>query len=144
MLYVYGFVLSDRIWLASLVMVLVVACSLGCVFLTILTGPPYIPFCLYHLARRHMMCSHFKSFIGFPVYHSSSVTLFPLALAFFLFSCNKIIMSISPSNATRLMYSSVSDDTYEYPHPLRLRPSPSHMHAGASVHATQLAPSLHK
>jgi hypothetical protein len=30
-----------------------------------------------------MMCAHFKSFIGFPVHYSSSVTMFPLFLPFF-------------------------------------------------------------
>jgi hypothetical protein len=55
----YGFDLSDRIWGVSIVMTLVVDCLLGCVYPTILTGPPYIPFCLYHLPKRHMMCAHF-------------------------------------------------------------------------------------
>ena len=50
MFYVYSFDLSDRIWLVSIVMVLVVACLLGCVFLTILSGPPYIPFLLVSFA----------------------------------------------------------------------------------------------
>ena len=54
MLHVYGFDLSDRIWLVSIVMALVVACLLGCVFSTILAGPPYIPLCMYHLPKRHM------------------------------------------------------------------------------------------
>jgi hypothetical protein len=38
MFYVYGFDLSDRIWLVSLVMTLVVVCLFGCVFSTILAG----------------------------------------------------------------------------------------------------------
>ena len=42
MFYVYGFDLSDRIWLVSIVMVLVVAWLFGCVFTTILTVTPYI------------------------------------------------------------------------------------------------------
>ena len=59
MFYVYGFDVSDRICLVSIVMTLVVDCLLGCVYPTILTGPPYIPFCLYHLPKRHMMYAHF-------------------------------------------------------------------------------------
>jgi hypothetical protein len=58
-LYVYGFDLSGRIWLVSIVMVLVVASLVGCVFSKILAGSPYITFCLYHLPKRHMMCAHF-------------------------------------------------------------------------------------
>jgi hypothetical protein len=46
MFYVYGFDLSDRICLVSIVMFFVAASYLGCVFSTILDGPPYIPFCL--------------------------------------------------------------------------------------------------
>jgi hypothetical protein len=30
-----------------------------------------------------MVCVHFESFVGFTLRHSSSVTFFPLALAFF-------------------------------------------------------------
>jgi hypothetical protein len=56
---VYGFDLSDRIWLVCIVMVLVVVSLFGCVFSTILTGPSYIPFCLYRLPKRHMMYAPF-------------------------------------------------------------------------------------
>jgi len=35
------------------------------------------------LPKRHMMWVHFESFTGFTVHHSSSVTFFPLTLAFF-------------------------------------------------------------
>jgi hypothetical protein len=31
----------------------------GCVFSTIIAGPPYIPFCLYRLPKRHMKCAPF-------------------------------------------------------------------------------------
>ncbi len=56
---VYGFELSDRIWLVSIVMTLVVDCLLRCAFSTIFTGPPYIPFCLYRLSKCHMMWVQF-------------------------------------------------------------------------------------
>jgi len=46
--------------LVSIVMTFVVAYLLGCVFSTILAGPPYITFCLYHLPKQHMMCSFLK------------------------------------------------------------------------------------
>ncbi len=70
MFYVYGFDLSDKIWFVSIVMALVVTCLLGCVFSTILTGPPYIPCCLYRFPKWNMMI-----FIDFQVHHSSSATL---------------------------------------------------------------------
>ena len=46
---------SDRIWFVSIVMDLVVVSLLGCVFSRILDGPPYIPFCMYHLSKRHTL-----------------------------------------------------------------------------------------
>ncbi len=71
-------------------MVLIVASLFGCVFTTILGVTPYIPFCMYHLAKRHMMCVHFERF---------TVLLCIIVLAWhfspasrlFLFDCNKII-----------------------------------------------------
>ncbi len=56
---VYGFDLSDRIWLVCIVMILVVASLFGCVFSTIIACPSYIPFCLYRFPKRHMMCAPF-------------------------------------------------------------------------------------
>jgi hypothetical protein len=44
------YVRQDLNSVVSLVMTLVVTFLFGCVFSTILTGPPYIPFCLYRLA----------------------------------------------------------------------------------------------
>jgi hypothetical protein len=45
-----------------------------------------------------MMCVPFESFIGFPVHHSSSVTLFPLVLVFFYSS----VIKSSSSSSLRL------------------------------------------
>ena len=59
MFYVYGFDLVGKIWLVSIVVVLVVACLFGCVVSMILAVPPYVPFCMYHLPKRNMMCAHF-------------------------------------------------------------------------------------
>jgi len=36
----------------------------GRVVSTIRTVPHYIPFCVYHLPKRHMVCDHFESFVG--------------------------------------------------------------------------------
>jgi hypothetical protein len=59
MFYVYGFDLSDRIGIVCIVMVLVVDFLFGCVSSTIIVGPLYIPFCLFRLPKRHMMCAAF-------------------------------------------------------------------------------------
>ena len=65
------------------VVTLVFVCLSGCVFSTILTGPPFIPFCgIFCLIGTWCMFISNKSH-GFTVYHSSSVTPFPLSLAFF-------------------------------------------------------------
>jgi hypothetical protein len=88
MFYVYGFDLSHRLWLVSIVKSSIVVCLFGCVFSTILVVSPYMPFCVYHLPKWHMMCVHFERFtvllwIIVLVWH------FPPGSRLFLVTCNK-------------------------------------------------------
>ena len=80
MCYVYGFDLLEKLCVVSMVVVLVVPCLFGCVVSTIHTVPHYIPFCMYHLPKWHMVWDHLKALLA---HHGSSVTFFPLTLAFF-------------------------------------------------------------
>jgi hypothetical protein len=86
MFYVYGFDLSDRIWQVLVVMTSVVAYLFGCVFSTILGGPPYIiPFLLYHLSKQHRDPGFFfNSFICFFTHHSLAWHFVPSAFALFI------------------------------------------------------------
>jgi hypothetical protein len=60
-----GFDLLDRIGFVYIVMALIVACLFGCVFTAILAVTLFIPSCVVHLPKRHMMCIHFESFTVF-------------------------------------------------------------------------------
>jgi len=61
MWYVYRFDWLENLCLVSMVVVLVVPCLFGCVVSTIHTVPHYIPFCMYHFPKRHMVYDHLKS-----------------------------------------------------------------------------------
>ncbi len=52
-----------------------IPCLPECVFSTILTGPLYIPFCVYHVHKRQMTWDHFETFIDWTVHHSSRVKI---------------------------------------------------------------------
>jgi hypothetical protein len=59
-----GFELLDRILFVYIVMTLIVACLFGCVFTVFVVVTLYIPSCVDHLPKRHMMCAHVESFTG--------------------------------------------------------------------------------
>ncbi len=67
------------------------SCLFGCVFTSILAVTLFIPSCVVHLPKRHMMCSHFESFTGFLCIIVISWHFSP-GSRHFLFDCNKIII----------------------------------------------------
>ena len=62
----------------------------GCVFTTILTVTPYIPFYMYDLPKRHMMCVYFGNFTGL-LFIIGLVWQFSPGSRLFLFGCKKLI-----------------------------------------------------
>ncbi len=72
----YEIDLVDRIWFVYIVMALIVACLFGCVLTAFVTVSLYIPSCVDHLPKRHMMCVD-VSFTGLLCIIVSSVTFFP-------------------------------------------------------------------
>jgi hypothetical protein len=73
-----GFDLLERICFVYIVMVLSVVCLFGCIFTAFLAVTLYMPSCMDHLPKRHMMCAHFTTFCRFVVHHRYRVTLFAL------------------------------------------------------------------
>jgi len=49
--------MKHRIWFV-IVMALIVACLFGCVFTAFVAVTLYIPSCVDHLPKRHVMCAH--------------------------------------------------------------------------------------
>ena len=58
----YGFDLVDRIWFVCIGMTLIVAHLFGCVFTVFVTVTMYIPSCVDHMFKRHMMGTHVEIF----------------------------------------------------------------------------------
>ncbi len=59
----YGIDLVDRIWFVYIVMSLIVAYLFGCVLTAFVAVTLYIPSCVDHLPKWHMMCAD-VSFTG--------------------------------------------------------------------------------
>ena len=53
---------TDSIWFVSMVVSLVVPYLFGCVVSTSRTVPHYIPLCMYHLPKRHMVYRRLRAF----------------------------------------------------------------------------------
>jgi hypothetical protein len=72
----YGIDLVDRIWFVYIVMTLIVSCLFGCVLTGFVTVTLYIPSCVDHLPKRHMMYTDIR-FTDLLCIIVSSVTFFP-------------------------------------------------------------------
>jgi hypothetical protein len=71
----YGFDLVDRIWFVYIVVSLIIDSLFGSVLTEFVVVTLYIPSCVDHLPKRHMMCAD-VSFTGLLCIIVSSVTFF--------------------------------------------------------------------